>query len=67
MGRIVAHDHIFNLTEAIFEFPPQSQDLWPQRAGARGGWLSDIISVVVQLDFLGGPAKGKVDWNPLNV
>ena len=33
----------------------------------RGGWLSDIISVVVWLDFLGGPAKGKVDWNPLNV
>ena len=35
--------------------------------GGEGGWLSDIISVVVRLDFLGGPAKGKVDWNPLNV
>ena len=54
----------------------RSNGLWQPRRGMPrvggeqglgGGWLSDIISVVVRLDFLGGPAKGKVDWNPLNV
>ena len=51
----------------------RSNGLWQPRrgmlrlGGGSRGWLSDIISVVVRLDFLGGPAKGKVDWNPLNV